>query len=76
MGLLDAVKNLFAKPASEQFETPVTTALAESEPIKVVELDATELMTERRNGNPHCCWTVGSLLSGSRYAFRAACTYR
>jgi rhodanese-related sulfurtransferase len=52
MGLLDAVKNLFAKPASEQFETPVTTALAESEPIKVVELDATELMAERRNGNP------------------------
>ncbi len=52
MGLLDAVKNLFDKLTSEQFEAPVTTALTEPEPIKVVEIDATELMAERRNGNP------------------------
>jgi rhodanese-related sulfurtransferase len=51
MGLLDAVKNLFTESASEQSETPVTTALPEPEPIKVVELDAVELMAERRNGN-------------------------
>jgi rhodanese-related sulfurtransferase len=51
MGLLDAVKNLFGKPVSEQLEIPLTTALAEPEPIKVVELDAMELMAERQNGN-------------------------
>jgi rhodanese-related sulfurtransferase len=50
MGLLDAVKNLFGKPASEQYEAPLATTLAEPEPIKVVELDAIELMAERRNG--------------------------
>jgi rhodanese-related sulfurtransferase len=52
MGLLDAVKGLFDKPASEQLEAPVTTALTVPEPIKVVELDAMELMVERQNGKP------------------------
>lgn len=50
MGLLDTVKNLFGKPASEQVEALVTATLPEPEPVKVVELNAAQLMAERQNG--------------------------
>jgi rhodanese-related sulfurtransferase len=50
MGLLDIVKNMFGKPASEPIEPAVRTPVVEPEPIQVIEVDAAELMAERRAG--------------------------
>ena len=51
MGLLDVIKNLFSVPTSEQSEASLPAPSPELEPVSVVEVDAAELMAERRGGN-------------------------
>ena len=50
MGLLDKVKNILGKPASGTIEPLVRTTAVERDPVQVMEVDATELMAERRAG--------------------------
>ena len=50
MGLLDAIKSFLNKPSFGQAEIASTPSEPEPEPLLVLEIDVSELMTERQNG--------------------------
>ena len=52
MSLLDEIRNLLGDPSPEQVGKRESPPVPEPEPIRVVEVDAKDLMIERRNGSP------------------------